>query len=369
MNTVEKIDQAIDSLEGSFKAFQEKQEHRFQQFYTAANRPKLGEGVSDYVDGQKKQAFLDYITKGSEGGMIQKALTAQEGRTGGYFIPAPMVDLVQQRLSTTSYLRSLARVTTVSTDTLELLLDKGNADVGWVGELDDRAETGVPELTKVRISVHQIYAKPRASQKILDDTSIDVEQWLVNKVSEKMSACENAAFIHGDGDGKPKGFLSYPCVPLRQVEWGKFEALKTGVNGGLSDSDALINTLYAMKPEYLRGAVWFMSRSAMASIRRLKDESTGHYLWQPGLLAGAPDTLLGHPVMIADEMPPLVSGVASSSVVLANFYEAYQIVDRAGIHVLRDPYSAKPYVEFYATKRVGGDVVNFDAIKVIRFEE
>ncbi len=247
-------------------------------------------------------------------------------------------------------------------------MDKGSADVGWVSELADRAETGTPELEKVRISVHQIYAKPRASQKILDDARIDVENWLVGKVSEKMAASENAAFVNGDGDNKPKGFLSYPLVNVAAGEWGKIESVKSGADGQFVKPDVLLDAINAMKPQYLHGAVWLMSRSAMAALRKFKDD-WNQYLWQPGLAAGSPATLFGYPVVVNDEMPALIDGKESTSIVFANFHEVYQIVDRESMHVLRDPYSAKPYVEFYVTKRVGGDVINFDAIKAIQFKE
>lgn len=363
LETFEKVDQAIQNLESSFKSFQEKQDKRFQQLYAAQNRPVLG---VDNQNCQQKQAFLEYITQGNNG-FQKKALTSRDGPTGGYLIPAVVTERIGQALNRISPLRSLARVTNISTDSLELLLDKGNADVGWVSETAERKETETPELAKVRIPAHHIYAKPRASQKILDDASIDIENWLVGKVAEKMAAAENAAFIHGDGENKPAGFLQYDVVPVGEGTWGKLECLNTGLDGKLKNIDVLLDTLNAMKPQYLNGAVWLMSRSAVSALRKLRDEMGGASLWQPSLVAGTPDTLLGYPVVISDDMPTLTEGKQSKSVVFANFYEAYQIVDRTSLHVLRDPYSSKPYVEFYVTKRVGGDVINFDAIKVINF--
>ena len=294
-------------------------------------------------------------------------MTSQEGSRGGYFIPEPMMEYIQQNLLQSSPFRRLARVTSISGGSLELLLDKGCADVGWVSEVEDRPETATPELMKLKISAHQIYAKPRASQKLLDDSSMDLESWLISKIADKIARTETAAFIHGDGKGKPRGFLNYPLSAAGYSENGEIEAFKSGADGDLPHSDVFLEVLNAMKPEYLPGAVWLMSRSAMAAIRRLKDRATGNYLWQPGLLAGQPHTLLGHSVVIVDEMPPLVRGKAGTAVAFANFKEGYQIVDRGNIHVLRDPYSAKPYVEFYTTKRVGGDVINTDAIKVVNF--
>lgn len=363
METIEKVDQTLSNLEASFKAFQDNQEKKIQQLYKSNQRPVL---ESQDIQSHKNQGFIDYLKSGHEG-FGQKALTSHPGNIGGFLIPDPVIERISQSMQQTSSLRSLARVTTISSDTLELLLDKGSSDVGWVSELADRPETDTPELAKVKISVHQIYAKPRASQKILDDARIDVENWLVGKVSEKMAMSENAAFINGDGDNKPKGFLSYELVPVGDGEWGKIESLKMNV-GDKFATDVLLDAINAMKPQYLHGAVWLMSRSALTAVRKIKEEF-GQYLWQSGLTAGAPSTLLGYPVIINDEMPALSDEKASTSIVFANFHEAYQIVDRASMHVLRDPYSAKPYVEFYVTKRVGGDVINFDAIKAIQFSK
>lgn len=199
---------------------------------------------------------------------------------------------------------------------------------------------------------------------MLDDASIDLETWLVNKIADRIADVENQAFVSGNGNHKPKGFMDYPTVAVGQGQWGRLEEIKTGHDGVLDDTDILIKTFHTLKPQYLKDAVWLMSRSAIASVRLLKDQQ-GQYLWQPGLMAGTTSTLLGHPVIICDDMPPLVQGTASKSIAFGNWQEGYQIVDRANITLLRDPYSAKPYVEFYVTKRVGGDVINFDAIKLI----
>ncbi len=368
---IETIHASLGALEGAFQEFKSNQENKFQQLQTAMRRPVIA-GEAKSVSGQDrnvKDAFMNYVCKGIEAPLNfeQKSLTSVNDASGGYLIPHPMVEMIHGTVGRISPMRSLARMTTISTDTLELLLDKGETDVGWVAETADRPETSTPELSKLRISVHQIYAKPRASQKLLDDASFDVEHWLADKIAQKMCRSENHAFINGDGNGKPKGFLTYPTVALGKGEWGKFESISTGEDGALVDSDVLLETCHSLRPEYLAGAVWMMSRSAMAAVRRLRDQSSGDYLWQPGLLAGAPDTLLGYPVVIAEDMPTLVAGVPSQSMAFGNFYQGYQIVDRSGMHILRDPYSAKPYVEFYATKRVGGDVINFDAIKIVRF--
>jgi HK97 family phage major capsid protein len=153
---------------------------------------------------------------------------------------------------------------------------------------------------------------------------------------------------------------------LGEGTWGKFEAVVSKAADTLHDGDVLVDAFHALKAQYLNGATWLMARSAMAAIRKLKGENR-QYLWQPSMIEGTPSTLLGCPVVIADDMPVLDMKESSTAIAFGNFKAAYQIVDRAGLHVLRDPFSAKPYVEFYATKRVGGDVIDFDALKLIHF--
>ncbi|MBM3467893.1 MAG: phage major capsid protein [Alphaproteobacteria bacterium] len=339
----------------------DKAQKRLSHLEIALRKPYIAN--SNEQESGEKGAFFAYIRKGEEG-FEQKALSSLNDASGGYLIPHGMLDKIHSTMSVASPMRSLSRITSISTDALELLIEKGTADVGWVAETADRPETRTPELQKIRIPVHQIYAKPRASQKLLDDSSVDIESWLAEKIAEKMILTENTAFINGDGNGKPKGFLTYEKVQVGKGEWGKIEAFQS--RNGLTDGDILLDIFHALKAHYLNGATWVMSRSALAAIRKLKDGNR-HYLWQPNISENTPASLLGYPVFIADEMPALDINEPSTSIAFGNFKQAYQIVDRAGLHVLRDPFSTKPYVEFYATKRVGGDVVNFDALKFIHF--
>jgi len=408
---INKIDQALtaleNSLENSFKKFQNKYEDKMNRMLAKSQafggigkavgdnvaglmyknmNPEMGGGVGP-VDLATK-SFLRYVASGEQysqeslpehgfkslsgesftggsfsGGSFaggEKALTSQDNSGGGYLVPYPMVEHIQGQMLTASVIRSLARVTTITGDTLELLLEKGKSDVGWVSEVAERPETGMPEFAKIRIQTHQMYAKPRASQKLLDDSAIDLESWMVNKIVDSFARMETNAFIHGDGKGKPRGFLHGDV---------KLETFKTGLDGEIAGADVLLDAFNAMPQEHLQGSVWLMSPAAMAAVRRLKEASTGNYLWQPGLISGQPQTLLGYPIVVVDEMPGVVKGKASTSIVFGNFKEAYQIVDRGHVHVLRDPYSCKPYVEFYTTKRVGGDVVNSALIKGISFSK
>ena len=354
-------DDAINRLETRIRGLEAA--YKRSSIPTATYQPPLFQRNNTMKTSMNQQVFTDYMRLGDAGSY--KSLTSADPRTGAIFLPSPAQDFVEQAVPEYSPLRKLARTMQVTTDGLELLIDKGAGDVGWTSETDKRDETKAPELTKLHIPTHEMYARPRASQKLLDDIKVDLEQWLVSKIAWQMGVMEHQAFISGDGKGKPKGFLAYPLVEAGAGTWGKIESLKTGKDSAISDGDCLVELFHSMKPEYLDGAVWMMPRSALALVRKLKDKQ-GAYIYSEGLIAGQPGSLLGHPIVVSDAMPGIAKG--SPSIVFANFRHGYQIVERQDIQVLRDPYSAKPYIEFYATKRIGGDVINFDAIKALRFE-
>lgn len=349
----------LNDIKTSVADFHDRQEKKLNQLWTAVGR--MGESAEEATSTLNDHALRGFMRSGLQ----TKGLTSNDD-TGAFLVARPVQDHIQQRLMLNGGVRALARSTSISTDTLELLIDKKAGDAGWVSETDDRKETTAPELFKHKISIHEMYAKPRISQKLLDDAVIDIESWLVDKVSHKMHQLENAAFVHGDGVGKPKGFLTYPKVPVGKGEWGSIESVKTGVAGAIQSIDVLFDVIEAMKPELLDGAVWYVARSAVTQLRRLKTQD-GLPIWQPSLLAKEPDMLLGYPVVLSDDMEPVREGESSTSIVFANFKRGYQVVDRHEMRLLRDPYSSKPFVEFYATKRVGGDVIEFDAFKAICF--
>ena len=372
--THKNFETAIDDLEQAFDEFKSNHETRLDEIEAKNARPELElkETTMDTNDLSHKSAFINYLQKGDEANLQafeQKSLSAGTDKDGGYFIPKAISAKVDGELTNQSVMRSISNIMTISTDAVDLLVDKKDAAVGWAAESAERAETDTPELAKIKISVHEMYARPRATTKLLEDASINVEEWLVKRVGQKMSQMENQAFINGTGVNKPKGFMRYPTVLNGDWEWGKLEHIVTGTDGGFTPdlgADALIDCMNALKPEYHNGAVWLMSRSAHAAVRKLKDQ-TGQYLWQPSLGAEKSATLLGFPVVISDDMPELTPGEECSSIAFGNFQQGYQIVDRDGMHVLRDPYSAKPHVEFYTTSRVGGDVIDFEAIKIVKF--
>jgi HK97 family phage major capsid protein len=270
----------------------------------------------------------------------------------------------------TSPIRQIANVVTIGTDALEGVRDTDEAASGWVSEMGSRAETNTPQLGAWRIAVHELYANPRATQKLLDDANIDAEAWLAGKIADKFSRDQNAAFVNGNGVGRPQGFCAYATAATADSSraWGTLEHVGTGVNGDFAAStpaDIMFDLISRFKPHYLSDATFVTNRAVLARIRKFKESTTNAYIWQPGLQAGTPDSLLGYPVNMAEDMPALASG--SLSLALGNFKEGYQIVDRMGVRLLRDPFSSKPYVQFYTTCRVGGAVVQFESIKFIRF--
>jgi HK97 family phage major capsid protein len=314
-----------------------------------------------------KAAFDRFLRKGEEvmGVDERKALSVGTDPDGGYVVNPDLSGRIVMKVFETSPMRAYASIQVISSDALEGLFDLEEASSGWVGETEARSETSTPQLGKWRIPVHELYAKPKATQKLLDDASINMEAWLASKVSEKFARDEANAFVVGNGIGKPRGFLTYgsgTTLPgtIEQFPTGSSGAFAAAPNGG----DVLINALYGLKAQYRANATWFMNRATMTAVRKLKD-TDGAYLWSPGIAAGQPASLLGYPVASFEDMPDPASN--SLSVAVGDMREAYQIVDRLGIRTLRDPYSSKPYVEFYTTKRVGGDVVNFEALKLVRF--
>lgn len=350
---------------------------RLERLETAVRRPSFGRAASDEtltVDQKAHKAvFAGFLRRGVDAGLPElekKALSVGSEPDGGYLVPADSQGRIVRRIFDQATLRRIASVVEISTDAVEGLRDSDDIGAGWVAETEDRAETSTAQLGKYRIPVQEMYAEPRATQQMLDDSSLDVEAWLADKLADRFSRLENAAFVLGDGTSQPRGFLTYPTAALIDAArpWGTLEHFGTGVNGDFapaSPADVLMDITTALKAGHLANASWVTRRSVIARIRKFKESTTNAYLWQPGLQQGQPQTLLGFPVTLAEEMPALAAG--SLSLAFGDFREGYQIVDRVGVRTLRDPFTAKPFVKFYTTKRVGGGVVNFDAIKLIRF--
>lgn len=338
----------------------------------AAAAGKVADGMvgeEQYV--AYKSAFLKLAAQGTGPLTADEVKALQSGvdSDGGYLLPASTVGRTIKKLYETSPMREIATVQDISTEAIEGINDNDEAAAGWVGETGSRNETNTPGVGKWRIEAHEMFAAPKATQKFLDDAAVDVEAWLADKVSDKFSRVENNAFIVGNGIAKPRGIAMYDTAAQADDAraWGTLEHVATGSAGafpGSNPADVLISLMGALKEGYKEGARWMTRREVITLIRKFKD-GQGQYLWQPSLVMGQPNKIMDYPVTVAMDMPALASG--SLSLAFGNFKEGYQIVDRVGIRTLRDPYTNKPYVIFYSTKRTGGGVLNFEAIKFLKF--
>lgn len=296
----------------------------------------------------------------------KKDLIAAVGPDGGYFILPDRATSISTRIFETSPLRPLASVVTTTSDIWELPLDDDEMASGWVGETQTRTTTDTPEIGLIKIPVHEGFAQPRATQKMLDDAGFDIEAWINKKVSAKLGRQENTSFVSGDGSKKPKGFLTYDAwTTAGTYQRDAVEQITaTGTVGALDEADDLVNLQNSLLEDYQSGASFGMRRATFTSVMTLKD-TNGAYLIDPRIIkTGTDKILLGSPVTFMSDMPAVAA--AALPVVFADFREFYTIVDRLGIRVLRDPYTSKPYVRFYTTKRVGGAVSNYQAGKILK---
>jgi HK97 family phage major capsid protein len=299
----------------------------------------------------------------------RKALQAGSDADGGYMLPHATMGRVIGKVYEQSVMRQIAEVQTISSNDIEGLLDNDEADAGWVSELGTRSDSDTPQVGKWRIEAHEMYAMPKASQKILDDAATDVEGWLAGKVANKFARVEGTAFWQGTGVGQAKGLAAYTTAATADDTraWGEFEHVKSGANGAFHTDkfDAIHSLMGALKDQYLTNAQFVMRRSVRTAARKIKEATTDRYMWEPGLQAGQPERLMGYPVRVDEYMPALATN--SLSLAFGDFKQAYLIVDRMGMRTLRDPFTAKPYVVFYTTKRTGGGAQNTEAVKFIKF--
>jgi HK97 family phage major capsid protein len=274
---------------------------------------------------------------------------------------------VSRRLSLASPIRSIASVRTMSAMVYTKPFSTGGPATGWVGETDLRPETASQPLAQLSFPATEIYAMPSATQSLLDDAAVDIDQWIADEVEQVFAEREGAAFVSGDGVKKPTGFLTSATVAQAAWTWGKLGYLATGAAGAFAPanpSDILVDLVYGLKGGYRQNGTFVMNRRVQSTIRKFKD-TTGNYLWTPPTAPGGKAMLMNFPIVEAEDMPDIAAD--SFALAFGDFRRGYLVVDRQGIRILRDPYSAKPYVLFYTTKRVGGGIQDFDAIKLLKF--
>ncbi|MCM2291898.1 phage major capsid protein [Allorhizobium sp. BGMRC 0089] len=358
---VERINKAIDE-----------QARVIDQLALKKLRPALGRGgaMKGLDAAERKAAFDAYIRRGDETGLRElqaKSMDETTSADGGYLVPDETDTAIGTLLSAISPIRSLATVRQVSGAVLKKPFAPASMSAGWVAENGARSQTDAPALVELSFPTMELYAMPAATQSLLDDAAVDVESWIASEVDTAFAEQEGAAFVKGDGTNKPKGFLAYDTVADSSWAWGSLGYVATGAAGAFATSgpsDTLIETVYALKAGHRQNGTFVMNRKTQSEIRKFKD-TNGNYLWMPPAGPGLTATLMGFAIAEAEDMPDIAAD--SLSIAFGDFRAGYLVVDRMGVKVLRDPYSAKPYVLFYTTKRVGGGVQNFEAIKLIKF--
>jgi HK97 family phage major capsid protein len=318
---------------------------------------------------EHKAAFEAYMRSGESAGLRAlelKAMSVGSNPDGGYVVPVEIEREIGRRLTAISPIRSIAGQREISGNVYKKPFMTAGPAVGWVGETDARTQTTSPTLDALSFPAMELYAMPAATATLLEDAAVNIDQWLAAEVEQAFAEQEGAAFVAGDGVNKPKGFLAYTTVANSSWSWGNIGYIASGAAGAFpaSDpSDVLVDLIYAVKAGYRQNGHFVMNRKTQATVRKFKD-SGGNYLWQPPAQAGGRATLMTFPVIEAEDMPDIAANALS--VAFGDFNRGYLVVDRAGVRVLRDPYSSKPYVLFYTTKRVGGGVQDFDAIKLLK---
>ncbi len=325
-------------------------------------RPALETGTSAFQSDEYKDAFSAYVKRGEE-----KSLSIGSNPDGGYLVPDQTATEITRLLTAVSPIRSIAGVREISSSVYKKPVSISGPAVGWVGETAARPETSSQTLAEVTYQTMELYAMPAATSAFLDDAVVDVGQWIADEINTAFAEQETAAFVNGDGTNKPTGFLQATQVAQGSWSWGNVGYVATGVSGDFpvsDESDALIDLVYALKSGYRQNATWVMNRQTQAAVRKIKD-ADGNYIWQPSVTAEGRAKLMGFDLVEAEDMPDIAAD--STSIAFGDFNRGYLIVDRRGVSVLRDPYSNKPYVQFYTTKRVGGGMHNYDAIKLLKF--
>lgn len=352
-------EQALGALRGDV----EEVKSRLEKVSRAAARPALG--GSAQPSPELKGFVQGYLRQGRESEL--KSVSGAVLADGGYAVPREIDALIAAQLKTISPIRAIAQVVQTGTAGYRKLVTSGGTASGWVSEVAARPETSTGKFNEIVPPMGELYANPAASQAMLDDADFDLESWLANEIAAEFARAEGAAFVGGSGTNQPKGFLGAPTSTAADAA-RPFGTLQFAVSGNASGFDAapelkLIDLVHSLRSGHRQGAVWVMNSKTLAAVRKFK-AADGSFLWQPGVLEGVPARLLGYPVIEAEDMPDVGAGVFP--IAFGNFRNGYLIAERRTTTILRDPFTNKPFVNFYATKRVGGQVLDSDAIKLLK---
>ncbi|EAQ28340.1 hypothetical protein NAP1_12113 [Erythrobacter sp. NAP1] len=338
---------------------------RLDKVSRAASRPVIGgaaaktEEVKGFVDG--------YLRRGRETEV--KSINGASPSDGGFAVPRDIDAVIARELTEISPIRSIAQVVQTGTSGYRKLVSTGGTASGWVSETAARPETDTPNFAEIAPPSGDLYANPAASQSMLDDVAFDLESWLANEIAIEFARAEGSAFVNGSGTNQPEGFLNTATSTAEDGvrAFGSVQYIGSGDASGFDAApDAkLIDLIHSLKAGHRQGASFVMNSTTLASVRKLKT-ADGAFLWQPGLVEGQPDRLLGYPVVEAEDMPDVAAG--EFPIAFGNFRHGYLIAEHSATRVLRDPFSNKPFVHFYATKRVGGQVLDSNAIKLLKIE-
>ncbi|MFZ7090418.1 phage major capsid protein [Primorskyibacter sp. 2E233] len=376
LSPVTRVSAAMAGLIGDFKALQadlseklNKQEERLTMLdhkSARTGRPALSTQMD--VEAPHQKAFDAYLRTGDDDGLRGlelegKAMSTAVNSDGGYLVDPQTADSIKSTLAATASIRAISNIVNVEASSFDVLIDQNDAGAGWADETSSAAETGTPTIERISIPLYELNAMPKVSQRLLDDSAFDVEGWLAGRISEKFARAEAAAFVNGDGVDKPRGILNHAQVDQSVWAWGSIGYIEASIASDFGGGDDLIQLVYTLGAEYRAGASFVMNSKTAGALRKLKD-ADGRHLWSDGFASGEPARLLGYPVLIAEDMPDI--SVDATPIAFGDFGAGYTIAERPDLRVLRDPFSAKPHVLFYATKRVGGDVSDFAAIKLLR---
>lgn len=288
---------------------------------------------------------------------LQASLQTGNDPDGGYLVPSTTSDRIITKVYETSPIRQYATVVSIAGKEITFPRDEGEVGYGFIGETTAPTETTTSQFGESKIAVHEMFAEPRVTQTMVEDAAFDVGVWIQNKVAERFARVEADKFLNGTGVNQPRGLLTYAAGTTN----GTIEQVNSGAAAAVT-TDGLYNLVYSLKDFYTANARFMMKRTTVRDILKLKD-GNGQYMWQMGdIKSGQPATLLSYPVVRAEDMPVVEAGALA--IIFGDIAKAYTVVDRLGINMIRDALTSKPFVKFYHRRRFGGDVLNFEAVKL-----